>query len=367
MISGDRSLAQGKKGAFYNTLEEFHKYWERIDIICPKARGPVGSPPNPFGNVFIYSSPWSLIRQPWWILKKGREIYQEQKFNLVTVHEYPPFYNGIGARWLWNKIHVPYVLEIFHIVGHPKAASFKESFYKRLSRIFLKFDSSKAMAVRVMNQKQVPDFLLRAGVPKEKIVYIPAIYIDLDIFRPMSLEKKYDLIFIGRLEKNKGPDLLIDAIELLTKNYKLETIKLLIVGEGLERKSSELKTKNYKLENNVIFHGWAENSREVAKLINESRILISPSYNEGGPRVILEAMACGIPVLATPVGLVPDLGAAVVQTDWSSENIAEKTKIILDDQTKYMKLKQEGIEIVKQFERKSAIKNYAEKLKESAD
>ena len=39
MISGDRSLAQEKKGAFYNTLEEFHKYWDRIDIITPRTRG----------------------------------------------------------------------------------------------------------------------------------------------------------------------------------------------------------------------------------------------------------------------------------------------------------------------------------------
>ncbi|MEK7659540.1 MAG: hypothetical protein AAB338_02740, partial [Patescibacteria group bacterium] len=133
MISGDRSLVQGKKGAFYNTLEEFHKYWTRIDIIMPRARGPVspyphsaqllfaryGGPPveSPlalFGNVFIHCSPWPLIFQSWWILKKGQEIYKEQKFDLITVHEYPPFYNGIGAKMLWNRIRVPYVLEIFH-------------------------------------------------------------------------------------------------------------------------------------------------------------------------------------------------------------------------------------------------------------
>lgn len=38
MISGDRSLAEGKRGAFYNTLEEFRKYWDRIDVICPKVQ-----------------------------------------------------------------------------------------------------------------------------------------------------------------------------------------------------------------------------------------------------------------------------------------------------------------------------------------
>ena len=80
MITGRGSaidLASGEKGAFYNTLEEFHKYWERIDIIIPRAGGsPVESPLAPFDNVFLHPSPWPLIFQSFWILKKGREIYR---------------------------------------------------------------------------------------------------------------------------------------------------------------------------------------------------------------------------------------------------------------------------------------------------
>ena len=98
MISGDRSLAVGKRGAFYNTMEEFHRYWDRIDIIVPKTTNYKLKTINYFDNVFIHSSPWPLIFQPWWILKKGRQIFREQSFDLITVHEYPPFYNGIGAR-----------------------------------------------------------------------------------------------------------------------------------------------------------------------------------------------------------------------------------------------------------------------------
>src|SRR3989338_2072901 len=78
MISGDRSLAVGKRGAFYNTMEEFHRYWERIDIIVPKTTNYKLKTINYFDNVFIHSSPWPLIFQPWWILKKGRQIFVEQ-------------------------------------------------------------------------------------------------------------------------------------------------------------------------------------------------------------------------------------------------------------------------------------------------
>src|SRR3989344_7189300 len=283
-LGGVEDLVSGKKGAFYNTLEEFHKHWERIDIISPKVKGQNSGVKNLFGNVYIHISLWPLIFHPIWFLKKGIEIYKEQKFDLMTVHEFPPFYNGIGARLLWQKIKVPYVLEIHHIPGYPESSGVKEEIYKNLTSLFIKYDVSGARAVRVVNLAQVPEFLIKAGVPKEKILYIPSLYIDLDIFKPMNLPKEYDLIFVGRLESNKGIDLLIEAFRLLNTKYGLLNTKLLIVGDGSLKKELELKAKNYNLK--ARFHGFAKDSREIAELINKSKILVMPSYNEGGPRVV---------------------------------------------------------------------------------
>src|SRR3989344_5868458 len=292
MITGLGSaidLASGKRGAFYNTLEEFHKYWDRIDIISPKVKGQKSETKEFFGNVYMHISPWPLIFHPFWFLKKGLEIYKEKKIDLMAVHEFPPFYNGIGARLLWWKIRVPYVLEIHHIPGYPKAASFKESVYRNLMRWFTKFDVSRALAVRVVNQIQVPEFLIKSGVPKEKIVYIPSMYIDLDIFKPLSLFKEYDLIFVGRLENNKGITLLLEVI----RNFKNQEsrIKCLVVGDGALRDWVQSQITNYQLP--ITNYGWAKDQKAIAELMNKSKILIMPSYNEGGPRVILEAMACG--------------------------------------------------------------------------
>src|SRR3989344_9170381 len=113
MITGDRALAEGKHGAFYNTLEEFHKYWDRIDIICPKISKQqiVNSKTNYqlpitnlFGNVYLHPSPWPIWLQPLWILHEGLHVLRITNYKLpitnclMTVHEFPPFYNGIGAR-----------------------------------------------------------------------------------------------------------------------------------------------------------------------------------------------------------------------------------------------------------------------------
>src|SRR3989338_9457231 len=229
MITGlgsAKDLASDKRGAFYNTLEEFSKYWDRIDIICPRSQASgtsrsLASGKVLFENVYLHVSPWPLVFHPIWFLRKGLEIYKEQKFDLMTVHDFPPFYNGLGAKLLERFIKVPYILEIFHIPGYPRAASTKELIYKFLFKLFIRFDASGAKAVRVMNQKQVPEFLIKAGVPKEKIIYIPAIYLDTDIFKPTGVQKEYDLIFVGRLEKNKGIDLLLESLSILSTIYNL--------------------------------------------------------------------------------------------------------------------------------------------------
>ena len=365
-LGSARDLASGKRGAFYNTLEEFSKYWTRIDIICPRVSrgltsGSLEVEPL-FGNVFLHVSSWPLIFHPIFFIKKALEIYKEQRFDLMTVHDFPPFYNGVAARIIWQFLRVPYLLEIFHIPGYPRAANTKEVIYKFFFKLFIRLNASKAKMARVMNS-QISNFLIKTGVPKEKIVYIPAIYVDLDIFKPTDSLKEYDLIFIGRLEKNKGISLLLEAVSKL--KVKSRKLKVLIVGDGPLLASLKFKVKSEKLENDITFHGYAKDSNEIAELINKSKILIMPSYNEGGPRVIIEALACGVPVLATSVGIVPDLlknglGGEIIS--WEADDIAQRVSGLLNNPDKYQKYSHSGPEIAGQFERKTAIKNYAEKL-----
>ena len=165
-------------------------------------------------------------------------------------------------------------------------------------------------------------------VPQEKIKLVPAFYIDLDIFKPMNLEKKYDMIYVGRRAKNKGIELFEEAVRKL--KIQMPNAKALIVD------------------------GWAKDSAEIAMLMNQSRMLIMPSYNEGGPRVVLEALACGMPVLATPVGIVPEVVSQEFIIPWSARKIHKKIQAILDDKIHFVKPD------LSRFEKKSAIKAYAE-------
>ncbi|MEK7583041.1 MAG: glycosyltransferase [Patescibacteria group bacterium] len=301
MISGRGATetARGKRNAFYNTLEELHKYFESIDVVC-EANAML------FGNVFFHSE------------------VPDKKFDVMTVHEYFPFRNGRLAAKIWKATRTPYLLEIHHVPGYPRAASAREWIACAATRLYIAHDARHATAVRVVNQQQAPEFLIRAGVPAEKIKYIPSMYIDTEIFKPMNLEKKYDLIFVGRRAKNKG-------VELFEK-----------AGRGFKT---------------LIVDGWAKDSQELAKLYNESRLLIVPSYNEGGPRVMLEALACSTPVLCTRVGLAPELLPEDLLIDWSVDDIVAKTQRVLAGEVHV-----DGPAIAARFEKKAMIANYAEFL-----
>jgi len=357
MITGDRALAQGKKGPFYYMLEEFSRYWERIDIICPKTEQKISSVHN---NVYIHVSNAPLIFHPWFILKKGIKIYQKQKFDLFTIHSYPPFYNDIGGLLLYKKIKTPYVLEIMHIAGYPRVGSFKERFYKILTKLFIGFFAKNAKVVRIINQKQTGDFLKKSGISENKLKYIPAFYIDFSVFKPENLEKKYDIVFSGRLVKNKGIFLLLKAVKIFkTQNSKLKTI---IIGDGPLKGKIQKFIKNNNLQNNIEFTGWLPNIEDLAKIYNQAKIMVMPSFNEGGPRVCLEAMACRVPVITSKVGVMLDIikdGENGLFIDWNIEDIVNKIKLLLDNNNLRQKIAENGYKTVQQFEREKAIENYA--------
>lgn len=361
MITGDRALAQGKRGAFYYTLEEFSKYWERIDIICPRIQNSKLKIQNLFGNVFVHSSPWLIIFQSWFILKKGKEIFEKERFDLFTIHSYPPFYNDIGGLWLHNEIKVPYISEIHHITGYPKAGSFREWLYKLLTKLLIRFFTGKSLAARVVNQKQTPEFLIKSGVDTEKIKYIPSAYIDLEVFKPLGMEKKYDVIFAGRLAKNKGIMLLLGAIK--KAKIQIPNIKMIIIGSGPLGVKIKTFIKNNNLENNIEFVGWLETSEDVARIYNQSKIFIMPSFNEGGPRVNLEAIACKTALITTRVGIMPDIivdNENGIFIDWAADDVSKKIIKLLGNNNLREKIAESGHITAQQFERKKMIKNYAE-------
>lgn len=373
MISGDRSLLQGKQGAFYYLLQDFSAQFERIDVLCPC---PLGVPyfskyreeqqrhlkhEEPFfQNVYVHHSMNGLAHQVKWIKEKGFALLSEHKHEIMTAHEYPPFYNGRGAKWLHQKTRTPYCLEIHHIVGHPHAASWSEWIGRMLSWLYLKRDTVAAVAVRTVNHS-VQATLQRWGVPPGKIAVVPSFYLDSAVLRPdPSIHKEYDLVFCARLVENKGLLPLIEAVSTF------HNVSLLVIGDGPQREVAEKRCKILGIRDRVNFIGWLPNKEEVMRQIQSARILVMNSTSEGGPRVSLEAMACGMPVLSTHVGIMPD----VIQEGWSGmfttgkkDDLVHKLDLLIHDPKLQITLGSNAQGIIQRFEKTKLIREYAEFLK----
>ena len=82
-------------------------------------------------------------------------------------------------------------------------------------------------------------------------------------------------------------------------------INLSIVGNGPERDVLKVLSKELKIKN-ILFYGQ-QNPKKVQELIRRNNCLVLPSLSEGSPNVIKEAMACGLPVIATKVGGIPEI------------------------------------------------------------
>lgn len=361
MVSGDRALASGTRGSFYATLEELQKYFERIDVICPHGRRGRGNT-SVFPNVFLHSSPYRLWYQPLWIFRKGKELSGQHQYNVMTVHDYPPFYNGLGVWMLARATHVPWVAEIHHIVGYPHAASVQERIGKMSYLPYLKTIGQSTVAFRVVNAS-VRECLAQWGVMQGKIHIVPSFYLDHELLQSdPSIEKKYDVVFCGRLVANKGLEELLEAIARMT-----QLPRLLVIGDGPLR--PHLEAKNYSIKANATFAGWLLSSYEVYHAMQSGKVFVMCAKSEGGPRVLLEAMALGLPIIATNVGVVPDVirdGDNGLITSGTPEDLAEKIHRLLSDEALRIRMGAEARKILDRFERKDLITRYADFLKSFA-
>jgi len=131
-------------------------------------------------------------------------------------------------------------------------------------------------------------------------------YLDTAHFRvTQPLETRQPVIgYVGRLIGEKGVIELARAIPLILQERN--DLRFLIIGDGpLLEQMKEILAQGKCLAE-VEFTGWVP-AAEVPDYLNRMRLLVLPSYTEGLPKSVLEAMACGTPVLVTPVGALPDI------------------------------------------------------------
>lgn len=156
-------------------------------------------------------------------------------------------------------------------------------------------NSDRVVAV----SQSVKQYAENLGVPPLKISLVPNA-VDIQKFSPRigtRDEKTVRVAFIGRLVANKGPQYLVEATQRILRDA--EHVEFLVVGNGPMLEQLRARVSRLGLTANVHFMGTVPN---IADFLKTCDILVRPSLTEGMPLTVLEAMATGIPTVASRVG-----------------------------------------------------------------
>lgn len=267
--------------------------------------------------------------------------------NMDVIHVHWPIPNGLGAIFLKKIYNVPYISTVYGEEIH-----LSKRYHMIPALRWLVNNSFKIITISTATKK----FCLDAEMDEDKIDLIP-FGVDTGFFRPLNVYEGRDtfqILSVGYLIERKGFEYLIKAMSYVLKEHK--NARLIIVGSGpLESKLKEL-----------IYEMGLENEVEIVKNVSDEELLMrynssdlfvlpsivdSQGNTEGLGVVLLEAMACGLPVMGSDVGGISDIivngETGLLFNEKDSKKIAEKIKFVIENKPQMDKIAKKGSNFVK--------------------
>ncbi len=135
--------------------------------------------------------------------------------------------------------------------------------------------------------------------------FVPAPTEDVEgLRRSLGVQNQAVILAVGRLSSEKGHAILLQAAARLEKMNEAPDFRVVVVGDGPEQENLQRLTARLGIGQRIVMAGFQADVRPYYCL---STLLALPSYSEGSPNVVLEAMAAGLPIAATAAGGVPEI------------------------------------------------------------
>ena len=193
------------------------------------------------------------------------------------------------------------------------------------------------------------DYFVKRGIAHDR-VFITNNGIDLNLIRSVKVdEKEFDACFLGRLVENKGVFDLVQIWKIVTNQYP--QAKLCIIGDGPEKPTLIQKISDEKLDSNIFLAGQKEGKQKY-ELMKKSKFFVYPSYYESQGVVLLEALSCGLVVLAYDIPIYRDFfeGDIFISELYDIDKFANKLLTLFDDWDEISKIESSSLTCIKKWE-----------------
>ena len=276
-----------------------------------------------FGKIFF---PLELIYDFFRIKKCVIDIDPD----IVHIQSTIPLFSLLGF-YMTGKYPIILTLHGYFNQEYRSHTGIRKIFYRLFCAPIEKYALSKIPNIIVLSP-QMEDIIRKITNSR---IFVISNGIDLRNIEKIESYKKKDyptIFFLGYLTKGKGVQDLIKAVQSV--KAKIENVKLYVGGIGPYKVDLEKLVNDLQLNENVIFLGYL-NEKEKFAHMKSMDVFVLPSYWESFPFVLLEAMACGKPIITTNVGGNPYAvsdginGFLLKPGDW--QKLAEKLILILDD------------------------------------
>ena len=319
-------------------VQNLSEHGYEVEIACSDVGGYIEAVKNKLGSsvkkvytVHLVRSPFSFTNLRGY--QELKTIIDNGNYNMIWTNE-PVM--GAATRLAARKVHkkgtkIVYMVHGFHF--YKGAPLINWLFFYPAERL-LAFITDYIITV---NQE---DYARAGSMPVKQVYYIHGIGADTDrlqketvsqnIRRKLKIpEEAFLILSVGELNANKNQKVIIDALSVL----KDKDIYYVLCGSGRNLKFLQVRTQKYHLENNVRFVDYR---RDVINFYNQADVFALPSYREGLPIALLEAMYCGVAPVTSDIRGVRDVMkdgiTGIICSPEDSKAFAKAIKMLKEDE-----------------------------------
>lgn len=282
---------------------------------------------------------------------KSLFILSSKKIKIVHIH-------SASSGSFYRKAIFVFLSKLFNkkVILHIHSGRFKMFYDSKNFFNFITKTLNKADLIIALSENWA-DFLKSIVKDESKVKIVHNLIENDNFVDERSVDYPIKLLFLGKIDKMKG---IYDLVEVIDDNRSILEGKLeLSVGGNGEVEKLVNILENNQLTNIIKFKGWVSGEKKK-ELLTTNNVYILPSYFEGLPISILEAMSYKMPIISTPVGgitaVVKDKENGVIVEAGNKEEILNSLLFFIENKNAVKEMGQKSLEIVKPYFAENVIK-----------